>query len=293
MNFEEQHALYLVRCEQALRGVVERYFLPLSKVSQAAEYSLMNGGKRVRGILTLSSCELLGGDFRAADSYAAAIEMIHAFSLIHDDLPCMDDDDMRRGKPATHIAFGEAVALLAGDMLALEAFEVIAGAPFAAKQRIAAARTLSGAAGARGMAYGQELDLAYEQQRADEATLCEIHRNKTGALILAAVQLGVISADENIDVHPMLTAYAENLGLVFQIVDDILDETSTAEVLGKPIGSDRTQQKTTFVSLYGLEEARAQAARLTETAVLGLRQAYGEKAEFLCEYANRLAKRVS
>ncbi|NLW79869.1 MAG: polyprenyl synthetase family protein [Ruminococcaceae bacterium] len=292
MTYDEQHAVYLARCDRALSMAVQRYFSPTSKVSEAAEYTLMNGGKRVRGVLTLAACDLLAGDIRMAEVFAAAIEMIHAFSLIHDDLPCMDDDDMRRGKPAAHIVYGEATALLAGDLLAIEAFEAIAAAPYDAKAQLRATAILAKASGAGGMIFGQELDLKYETQRADEATLHEIHTNKTGALIKASIQLGMAAALTAEDQAPALLTYAENIGLVFQIIDDILDVTATPEQLGKPTGSDARKQKSTFVTLYGFERSQKEAARLTVEAVTALRQAYGDTSEFLCQYAEQLGARI-
>lgn len=292
MEFEAQLGWYQQRCEQALEDAAARYFTKGSKVSEAAEYALLGGGKRVRGVLVQACGALVGAQEAVCADFAAAIEMIHAFSLVHDDLPCMDDDDMRRGRPATHIAFGEATALLAGDLLAIEAFNVIAGAPAPGEARARAAAVLATAAGARGMIYGQELDLANEKQTPSEEALRQTYRHKTGALLLASARLGVAAAGKKPEEEPVLAQYAQDIGLVFQIVDDILDVTSTNEELGKPIGSDAQQGKTTFVTLFGLEKARQEVESLTAQTVEALQKAYGEGAGFLAEYARRLASRV-
>lgn len=293
MTFEEQLALYRARCEESLGGIVKQYFMPLSSVAKAAEYSLMSGGKRVRGVLAMAVCDLLEGDFRVADLFAAALEMIHAFSLIHDDLPCMDNDDMRRGKPSSHIIYGESTALLAGDMLSIAAFEVITCAPFPPEMLIKANKSLSGATGGRGMIYGQELDLKYEQEPADKTALHQIHQNKTGALIRASAELGIIAASKSVEKCKNIIRYADNIGLAFQIVDDILDQTSTDAVLGKPVGSDKEQGKTTFITLYGMKDAKEEAERLTAEAIAGIEQEYGENAWFLTAFAEKLAARVN
>ena len=203
------------------------------------------------------------------------------------DLPCMDDDDMRRGKPSCHKAFGEATALLAGDALLTAAFEAISTAPNAS---IEAVSVLSSAAGAKGMIYGQELDLRFETQRADAAQLETIHANKTGKLIQAAVLLGACAAGASAEQKSLLRQYACDIGVVFQIVDDILDVVSTSEVLGKPVGSDEENGKSTFVTLYGLDTSRRMAQEKTKNACDAL-EGYGEKAWFLRELAVSLANR--
>ncbi|MFV0411633.1 MAG: polyprenyl synthetase family protein [Oscillospiraceae bacterium] len=291
MDFEKQHALYLSQCEVAIKNACAQLFQAGSVVSQAAEYSLMNGGKRVRGVLTLAVCGLLGGNRRAAERFAAALEMLHAFSLIHDDLPCMDNSDTRRGKPSCHVAFGEATALLAGDLLVLEAFELAAGAEEAV-MGAEAARTLARAAGARGMIYGQELDMYFENHRANEVDLHQIHANKTGALLCAAVQLGSIAAG-HAKAGGAILEYAQKIGLVFQIVDDILDVTAEPGLLGKPVGNDEKSGKATFVTVYGLQNSRQKAKQLTEEAISAVATAYGAPSEFLTEIAKNLLQRAS
>lgn len=292
MTFNEQHSAYLARCQLAVEQWAKKLFMDESTVSQAALYSLLNGGKRVRGVITLAVCDLLDGNGRAAEAFAAALEMVHAFSLVHDDLPCMDNDDLRRGKPACHIAFGESTALLAGDLLCIQAFETAASAPTSGEAGAQAVRVLAAAAGAKGMIYGQELDLVNEKRTPTQQELEKTHIHKTGALLLAAVQLGQVAAGALQTEAGPLKTYARNVGQVFQIVDDILDVTADADALGKPLHSDEKSGKSTYVSLWGLEEARRAAQTLTDEAVQRLGAEYGEKAEFLCEFARQLARRA-
>lgn len=288
--YQAQYAAFSALTEQRLGELSARYLPAASRIGQAAQYSLLGGGKRVRAVLTLASCQLAGGDPAKAADYAAALEMLHCYSLIHDDLPCMDNDDTRRGRPSCHRQFDEATALLAADALVTAAFEVIAAAPLTAGSRVAAAAHLSCAGGARGMLYGQELDKHYETVRATEAQLLELHAHKTGALIAAGVELGCDAADAPEITRAALIRYARELGLVFQIVDDILDVISTTEQLGKPVGSDAANEKTTFITLYGLEGARRLAADHNEAALAALAP-LGEPAEFLREMARELLQR--
>ena len=194
MEYKAQYQEYLLQATAALDAASARFLPEESEVCRAARYSLLGGGKRIRAILTLSVCDMLGGEMQTAAQFAAAVEMLHCYSLIHDDLPCMDNDDLRRGRPSCHKAFSESTAMLAGDVLLTEAFEVIANAPAAPQVCVAAARALGAGAGSRGMVYGQELDLKYEALAATEEQLRLIHRNKTGALINAAVQMGAAAA---------------------------------------------------------------------------------------------------
>ena len=291
MEAKQQLDAWRAQTEQALRERCDLYFPEHSEVCRAARYSLLGGGKRVRGVLVLAACGLLGGSTESAAPLAAGIEMLHCYSLIHDDLPCMDDDDLRRGRPSCHKAFGEATALLAGDALLTAAFESVSDAPLPAEARIKAVKALSFAAGGRGMVLGQELDLQAEQRPVTEEELRAVHRGKTGALINAAVQMGAAAAGGSAADHANLEAYAYDLGLVFQIVDDVLDVTSTAEALGKPIGSDAANGKTTFATLYGPERAMALAGEVTARASAALQKNYGEKAGFLCWLAQDLLGR--
>ena len=245
----------------------------------------------MRGVLVLAVCELLGGDLRAAADFAGAVEMLHCYSLIHDDLPCMDDDDFRRSRPSCHKRFGETSALLAGDALLTTAFEVASSASVPAEACVRACRALAKGAGAQGMIWGQELDLHFEHLAPAEEELRLIHRNKTGALINAAVQMGVAAAQGAPEDALCLESYAFDLGLVFQIVDDVLDVTSTQEELGKPIGSDQENGKTTFVTLYGVEGAQGLAAQVNQKACDALRGRYGSRADFLVSLAQSLLVR--
>lgn len=289
--YEQQYDVYLNEIQAALENACNTYLPEDSRVCQAARYSLMGGGKRIRAVLTLACCDMLGGDWRAAAHFAAAVEMLHCFSLIHDDLPCMDNDDFRRGKPSCHKAFDEATALLAGDVLLTEAFEVIANAPLSEHARIEAARLLAVGGGSRGMIWGQELDVTYEGKPLDEALLRTIHKNKTGALINASVQMGVCAAGGTREDASYLERYAFDLGLVFQIVDDVLDVISTPEELGKPIGSDQENGKVTFATLYGPQGALELAQKINDESCEALKKVYGDRADFLIHLAGQLVTR--
>ena len=293
MDYAKQYQEYLVRVNAALETACNTYLPEESDVCRAARYSLLGGGKRIRAVLVLAVCDMLNGDAAAADQFAAAVEMLHCYSLIHDDLPCMDNDDMRRGKPSCHKAFGEATAMLAGDVLLTEAFDVIANVEAPAIVNVRAARALGAGAGSRGMVYGQELDLKYEALAATEEQLRLIHRNKTGALINAAVQMGAAAAQANETQCRELEGYAYGIGLVFQIVDDVLDVIGSQEQLGKPIGSDSENGKTTFVTLYGTEGAMELARKLNEQTCASLRAEFGEKSAFLEQLARELLVRRS
>lgn len=246
---------------------------PQKRVLEAMRYSLAAGGKRLRPVLVLEFCRACGGDPAQALSAAAAIEQLHTFSLIHDDLPAMDDDDFRRGRPSCHKAFGEAEAILAGDALAVQPFGLLAAdAALSPDVRCRLIALYADAVGAAGMIGGQVLDMEYEQR--DDVTtqlLTGMYRRKTGALIRCACVAGCMIAGATDEQIHTAAEYADRLGLAFQIVDDILDVTSTQEELGKPIGSDAVQNKTTFVTLLGLDGARAEAARLTDEALALLR----------------------
>ena len=291
MDYKTQYQMYLSQASAALEDACAKFLPEESEVCRAARYSLLGGGKRIRAVLVLSVCDMLGGDPQMARAFSAAVEMLHCYSLIHDDLPCMDNDDLRRGRPSCHKAFGEATAMLAGDVLLTEAFEAIANAPACPQACVQAAKALGLGAGSRGMVYGQELDLKYEALAATEEQLRLIHRNKTGALINAAVQMGAAAAGADADQCRVLEAYAYGIGLVFQIVDDVLDVTSTPEQLGKPIGSDSENGKTTFATLYGVEGAMALAQRVNKKTCSALRETFGEKSAFLEQLAQQLLTR--
>lgn len=262
-----------------------------SVLYDAERYSLLAGGKRVRAALVLETCRMLGGNEEAALPFACAIEMVHTYSLIHDDLPCMDNDDLRRGKPTNHKVYGEAIAILAGDGLLTDAFSVCAMNPHVTGDCAAAAvAILSGAAGSYGMIKGQVIDLRGESCSLTEAELIELHLGKTGAMICASVQLGCLAAGyaPNHEMTERLTLFAQKIGLVFQIIDDILDVTSTNEELGKNIGSDKDSNKTTFLSFFTVDEAQKYANRLTKEAIdllidVGGAEKLVDLAKYLCD----------
>ncbi len=283
------------RIEDALKG----YFtegVPYAVLYDAMRYSLLAGGKRIRPVLVLESCRACGGDPDTAMPFACALEMVHTYSLIHDDLPCMDNDDYRRGKLTNHKVYGEDVATLAGDGLLTAAFGVLTGEEAFAKQSAGhiarAVRCLARSAGEDGMVAGQILDLKWEA-RTDltREELEQVHNRKTGALLRCACELGCIAAGGSQAQSKALEEYATAIGMAFQIRDDILDVTSTAEELGKPIGSDAENGKTTFVTLLGLEESQGLVRELTERAkgaVAGFAQP-----EFLLWLADYLAGRIN
>jgi farnesyl diphosphate synthase len=241
---------------------------------QAMRYGLLLGGKRVRPYLVYITGEMLGCSLEALDTPASAIECIHAYSLIHDDLPAMDDDNLRRGQPTCHIKFDEATAILTGDALQTLAFSILAEGKLsvdAESNRVKMIQALAHASGARGMCLGQALDLEAENRTVSFEELKQIHNNKTGALIKCAVILGALAAGEKgRAILPQLEAYADAVGLAFQIQDDILDIISDTETLGKPQGSDEAQNKSTYPSLLGLEGARQKAQNLLTEALHAL-----------------------
>ena len=255
-------------------------------------YSLLAGGKRLRPVLALETCRMCGGDVNTALPFACAVEMIHTYSLIHDDLPCMDDDDLRRGRPTNHKVYGEATAVLAGDALLTAAFETIAehGTSLGADKALAASACLGRAAGARGMVGGQALDMAGEGHSLSLSEVEELQRLKTGALISAAAEIGCIVAGGGAQERAAVRRYAELLGLAFQIRDDMLDVEGDEAKLGKPIGSDAANEKVTFVSLKGMEACEALVSEKTEAAKEALQSTF-EDAGFLCWLADKLVKR--
>ena len=290
VDYKAKFTAWADRTEQRLGELCDVYLPAKAEIGRAARYSLLGGGKRIRAVLTLASCELSGAPAEKALDYACALEMLHCYSLIHDDMPCMDNDDFRRGRPSCHKQFGESTALLAADALVTAAFEVIAQADLPAESRVQAAAILAKAGGARGMLYGQELDKHYESVRATEDQLLKLHRHKTGALIMAAAELGCTTAGADATLRQALVRYAAEVGLVFQIVDDILDVTSTTEELGKPVGSEADNDKTTFITLYGLDGARKLAASHNAAALAAL-DGFGEQEDFLRILAGELLQR--
>lgn len=263
--------MYIEMVEKALDRYVSTQRCNNDHVLEAMRYSVLGGGKRIRALLVLNFNRILGGAANDAMEFAAAIEMMHAYSLIHDDLPCMDDDDLRRGKPSCHVAFGEAIALLAGDALQTLAFETLArNTSLEPAQVLQAVRELAAAAGSRGMVGGQTVDIEGTAQTVEQLTgMCMM---KTGALIKCAVRLGCLSVGADEASMAQADIYADAIGLAFQIRDDILDVIGSTEELGKPVGSDAEQQKATFATVLGTERAQSLAEKLTRTALDALKQ---------------------
>lgn len=261
-------------------------------ILDAMLYSLRAGGKRLRPILLLSACEAVGGNLDEALPFACAIEMIHTYSLIHDDLPSMDNDDFRRGKPTCHKVFGEAIAILAGDGLLNTAFEVMTEAidNNFEKRFLKACKIIGNYSGIHGMIGGQVADIVFENKKIDSETLIYIHEHKTAALIKASLKAGAIiggASDSHID---LFDSIGYKLGIAFQIKDDILDVTSTTEVLGKPVFSDEKNSKTTYVSLYGIEKANSEFVRISTEAEEDIKT-LGEKGDFFLQYSKMLIDR--
>ena len=238
-------------------------------VIDASRYSLTLGGKRIRPIIMLEFCKVFGGTKEDVINFAVALEMIHTYSLIHDDLPCMDNDDLRRGKPSCHIKFGEDTALLAGDTLLTESFKIAADAQISAEKKLKAISILAQRSGLHGMIGGQVMDLSFESKTPTTEELKTMYLLKTGCLISAAAEIGSIIGGATDEEVVIAKNYALNIGLAFQIIDDILDIVGDQAVLGKPVGSDRENQKPTLATLLGLENARKFAKELTDDA-LGL-----------------------
>ncbi len=286
-DFNAQYEIYRTAVEDYLDGLF-RTERPYGKLQEAMRYSLLAGGKRVRPVLTLAFCDMLGGNWRDALPMACALELIHTFSLIHDDLPCMDNDDLRRGKPTCHKVYGETMAVLAGDALQPEAFALIANAPsMSAQQRVDAVAALAGAIGGDGMVAGQVLDLSGNCRSEREANL--LHSLKTGKLLAVSAELGCIAADCDCTVREKAIKYGEHIGLAFQVRDDMLDVIGNEEEFGKPIGSDQEECKVTYVDLLGLDGCRVLVEQETALALSMLEGLSGN--EFLCCFARQLAER--
>lgn len=289
MTYEERLRYDIARIEQALDDCF-RAREPRSDLYDAMRYSLLAGGKRLRPILLLEICRLCGGDVEAAMPFACAVEMIHTYSLIHDDLPCMDNDDLRRGRPTNHKVYGEATAVLAGDCLLTSAFELMLEAQGVPEDRVLRATAcLAKAAGGRGMVGGQALDMAGEGHALSLAEVEELQALKTGALICAAAEMGCILAGGDEQVRCAVRRFAQKLGLAFQIRDDILDVEGDSATLGKPVGSDARSEKTTFVTLKGVEACQELVETLTAEAKEALAPLGG--GEFLCRLAETLVAR--
>lgn len=261
---------------------------PQQILFDSMRYSLLAGGKRLRPVFVLDFCRMCGGNWRDAVAFAAAIEMVHTYSLIHDDLPCMDNDDYRRGRLTNHKVYGDANAILAGDALLTAAFAYVAKAPFDAQTRIRAVTVLSECAGELGMVGGQVLDMLSEQRQCTAQEVIDIQSRKTGALIKAACQMGVLAGQGSDGQFSAAAEFAENLGLAFQIRDDMLDVIGSAEELGKATGADAV--KNTFVQLYGLETCDSLVQSHTEAAKKAL-QAFDDSA-FMLDLSDALVGRT-
>lgn len=296
MNFKEE--LNNLAC--MIDGYLDKYFdrlkaeVPEAGLVEAMRYSVMAGGKRVRPVLTLAVAKMMSRNLAEVMPFAAAIEMIHTYSLIHDDLPAMDNDDYRRGKPTNHKVFGEAMAILAGDALLNEAFTLLLDASANAgnkmEQSLKASYIIAKAAGRDGMIAGQVIDMESEGKQIPEAVLSTMHRKKTGALIRASVIAPAVFIGLPDNQIKALSGYAENIGIAFQIKDDILDVESTSEELGKPVGSDERNKKTTYVTIYGLDGARKMLREVTRKATETL-ELFGDRAWFLKEMAYFIEER--
>ncbi|MBX9914940.1 MAG: (2E,6E)-farnesyl diphosphate synthase [Pseudomonadaceae bacterium] len=293
-------AAYQAQCQaRADTALSELLVAPLSELERlyaAMRYSVVNGGKRIRPLLVYAACEALGGTAEQADGAACAVELIHAYSLVHDDLPAMDDDDLRRGLPTTHIAFDQATAILAGDGLQTLAFEVLADGsrnPQDADTRLRMLSTLARAAGSAGMVGGQAFDLGSVGHKLDQSALELMHRHKTGALIEASVSLGALASGQA-DARALaaLASYAQAIGLAFQVQDDILDVESDTATLGKRQGADIARDKPTYPALLGLEAAKAYALALRDQALTAL-QTFDSRAEPLRALAHFIVARRS
>ena len=293
MNWNERYPEYCKRIESALPQYLPEIDTPQGKVSEAMAYSLLGGGKRIRGCLVLAMCELCGGELESALPIACAVEMVHAYSLIHDDLPCMDNDTLRRGKPTCHIQFDEATALLAGDALLTHAFSAVNSAYFngtiPADTVLRCISQLARAAGVEGMIGGQMIDIAHGSQPMTPELLEKMHAMKTGALIRASAVMGCLAAGAPRDIVLQADLYAARIGLAFQIVDDILDATGDSSTLGKST-SDAQNHKTTYVTLYGEENAREMVRRLVLEADLAVKGTVLDD-KLLYDLADTLAKR--
>jgi farnesyl diphosphate synthase len=287
-QFQEWIASHSKRTEAALDKLLDSAQTNPTRLHEAMRYAAQGGGKRIRPLLVYAAGQL--GDTEnqqketALDAAAVAIECIHAYSLVHDDLPCMDDDDLRRGRPTVHKAFDEATALLVGDALQTRAFEILANAQCGVDVRLLMISALAAASGSRGMAGGQAIDLESVGKKLDLAGLKQMHAMKTGALLSCAVELGGIAAGLNPTQMAHLQNYSQALGLAFQIVDDVLDATADSQTLGKTAGKDAINDKPTYVTLMGLDYAHKTAQELQETAIKSL-DSFGSHARALKDLA--------
>ena len=288
MNAAEYKSMIEAALENSFTGAAG---MPLEGLAESMRYSLLAGGKRIRPMLVLEFCRISGGDINAALPVACAIEMLHTYSLIHDDLPCMDNDNLRRGKPTNHVVYGECTATLAGDALQAEAFGTILRSELSAERRARCAEILADAVGLDGMCGGQYLDMLGEGRELTAQQLDEINSRKTGALLIAACRMGVAAAGGSDKMLEAATLFGASVGMAFQIRDDMLDVLSTAEELGKPIGSDAQEHKNTYMALLGEKKCMELVVRLTESAKKALDGVF-EDTGFLCGLADSMVSRL-
>ncbi len=288
----EEFELEYKSCRALIDKQLDTYFADDKKstLTEAMRYSLLAGGKRIRPIIVLQFCKAAGKSIDNALPAACAVEMLHTYSLIHDDLPCMDNDALRRGKPTNHIVYGECIATLAGDALQASAFEALCHSNLPAEAIVKMVKILSKAAGSCGICLGQTLDMLGEGKKLSLDALTDIHHYKTSALLTASAQLGVAAAGGSESQLRAAEEYAYHLGLAFQVQDDILDFTGTTEILGKPVGSDEANNKTTFLTLMGLHDARHIVSDQTHYAIASLYNNF-ENTEFLEALAINLEER--
>ncbi len=291
LDFLEELQSKIVEVNRSLNKYLEEKDCPQSTIYKAMNYSLHAGGKRIRPVIMLSCAELLDGETDKIMPFACAIEMIHTYSLIHDDLPCMDNDDLRRGKPTNHKVFGEAMAVLAGDGLLNTAFEtILKNSEVTPNMTLAALSILTESAGINGMIGGQVIDIESEGKTIDTITLMSLHMHKTAALIMASAKIGALLAGGGKEDLLAVEEFSRYLGIAFQIKDDILDVLGSTETLGKTIGKDDESKKSTFVTVYGLEKAEKMLEDYTDKAIESLSK-YGAKAEFLINLSKFLLDR--
>jgi geranylgeranyl diphosphate synthase type II len=291
MDFSRYWASRQKQVDTALDRLLPKASTRPKTIHEAMRYSIFAGGKRLRPVITLAAAEVIGGTIDAALPLACAVECIHTYSLIHDDLPAMDNDDFRRGKPTSHKVYGEGIAILAGDALLTIAFEMVAGAkPSARYSSAALVKELAYASGSQALVAGQVADLEGEGKKLKLYDLQYIHENKTAALITSSIRLGAMSANATPKQLAGLTDFGLSLGLAFQVIDDILDCTQTTEKLGKSAGKDIAAQKATYPALLGLDKAKKEADRLTARARAALKP-FGKAAAPLAAIADYLLKR--
>jgi geranylgeranyl diphosphate synthase type II len=282
---------YAGKVDQRLHELLPPSDLAPEKLHEAMRYSCLAPGKRLRPALCLACAEAVGGPAESALDAGCAIEMVHSFSLIHDDLPAIDDDELRRGSPSCHVRFGEATAILAGDALFALAFQTLSNAPACADTVLASLRLLTAAVGTQGLVGGEAIDISSEGSAVDEATLERIHAWKTGSLIAASCTLGALFGGGDAAAQSRFAQYGRQVGLAFQIADDILDEVGTSAQLGKAAGSDRMRGKATYPALHGIDRSRAAAREHAQSGVLSLLES--ERTTFLVQVADFAVERLS